>query len=79
MKPDYNYSYSAEKACDNLHDRYEDVRTTTCTTCNGEGKEYYSDCCGAQIINETCTDCKKPCNEDSETCGTCKGEGEVSE
>lgn len=76
-----NDSYIAEEFYNRAYDRQEDATENTCTChrCEGSGKEFYSDCCGEDIINGICTDCKKPCNEDWEVCNMCQGEGEVSE
>lgn len=76
-----NDSFIAEHWHDQLHERSETVRdeTETCPTCKGEGREYYSACCGAEVIDGICQDidCLKPCETESEECGECKGEGEV--
>lgn len=74
-----NYDFSAYY--DQVYERSETVRdeTETCHTCKGEGREYYSSCCGAEVIDGICQDidCLKPCDTESEECGECKGEGEV--
>ena len=64
---------------DSFYDRNEDVsiEMEECSTCNGLGKEFYSDCCGESIIGEKCTQCNEDCIQNSETCGTCNGEGQV--
>lgn len=73
-----NDSFIVEQFYENVYQRSETVETKTCPTCDGSGREFYSNCCGETIINGICTDCKKPCHEDSEPCGTCQGEGEVT-
>jgi DnaJ-class molecular chaperone len=64
---------------DSAYDRSEDavIKMQTCHECNGEKYIYYSDCCGAEIIKGICYDCKDKCNEESEICYHCDGEGEV--
>lgn len=72
-----NDSYIAEKFYDQLYERNETTHETDCGHCGGDGKEYLSDCCGAEIIDGICQDieCLKPCAVSDELCHVCKGEG----
>ena len=71
----YNDSYAAEKAYDDLYE--SQVEPKDCGSCQGEGKIYFSDCCGAYVKDDTCIDCGKLCAEDNEPCSTCNGEGVI--
>lgn len=66
-----------------MHEKYWDMQyenqsreesITGCDDCDGEGN--YSSCCGARVINNTCTDCKEQCEK--VICQTCKGDGVVT-
>jgi DnaJ-class molecular chaperone len=48
-----------------------------CDNCHGWGKEFYSNCCGEQVIDKKCSHCGDDCFECHEKCEQCNGEGEV--
>lgn len=82
----YNDSYIVENGWDQLYERSETIsQPKDCGTCSGEGKEYFSKCCGAPVKEDDilhdnyCSDCLKVCDIDSEDCSTCNGEGETYE
>lgn len=64
-----------------LYSRSEDaeVKMETCPDCGGSKRIYYSDCCGAQIVDDICQDidCLKHCAELYDTCRKCDDNGEV--
>ena len=68
-------------APDSYYDRSEDaeVKMETCPDCGGDKRIYYSDCCGAQVIDGICQDinCLEPCKEEWEECRNCDDNGEV--
>jgi RecJ-like exonuclease len=73
-----NSAPSYTGVCDSATEpHYETIKMRICQECNGEKKIYYSDCCGAEIIKGICYDCHEKCNEESEICYYCDGEGEV--
>ena len=73
-----NDSYTVEKYYDDLYERPESVSQKECPHCEGTGKEILSECCGAIIIDDKCSDCKNECSTISEDCEECNGEGVVS-
>lgn len=79
MRPDPNDGFSVEKYWD---DRYEDSQgadSVECPDCMGSGLQYFSECCGTDIINNKCTECNQECEVEKESCTNCKGEGEIEE
>ena len=56
-----------------------EYRIIQCEECNGEGRIYYSVCCGEEVIDGICQEvnCLENCEIDSERCSKCKGEGEI--
>jgi DnaJ-class molecular chaperone len=49
----------------------------TCSSCDGWGKIFYSNCCGEKIVNNKCTDCGDASFKMYEKCEECNGDGEV--
>jgi len=68
---------------DRSYDRFEDseVKMKTCHECGGSKRIYYSDCCGADVIDGICQDldCLKHCAELYDPCRNCDDNGEVEE
>ena len=56
---------------------YTRIKMIECKTCDGLGKEFYSSCCGEQVINQKCSHCGDDCLTYSDKCYTCNGEGEI--
>lgn len=73
MKPDYNPSYAAERAYDDMYERNETVSEIPCHECKGEGHRDYSSCCGAEIKKGVCVDCDQACTAFPERCEVCNG------
>jgi len=63
------------------HGKEFDHVNQDCPTCDGSGRvnEWYSKCCGDDIINGICIDCKEVAEYDTDTCPDCKGHGIVME
>ena len=51
--------------------------TQICSSCDGWGKQFYSNCCGQKIVNKKCSDCGDDCRELWDRCEQCNGDGEV--
>jgi len=68
-----------EKGWSSQYERNEDIKIKECPHCEGIGKTYLSDCCGAEVVDGICQDieCLKPCTTEVEKCYDCNGEGEV--
>ena len=48
-----------------------------CSSCDGWGKIFYSDCCGEKIVDNKCTHCGDASFNVWDQCEQCNGDGEV--
>lgn len=68
-----------ERGFTSQYERNEDITIKECPDCQGHGKTYLSDCCGAEVVDGICQDieCLKSCITEVEKCDVCRGEGEI--